>query len=306
MTVPRVAVVLLVLAVRAAGAADFSTAAQSYERGDYEGAFEQWQALANQGDMRAQYRLARMFAEGIGVTRDDRVALRWFRQAAEQGSTEARYELALIYSLGRGVPRDRSRAAYWYGRLAEDGHLTAQYLLARMHETGSGVTRNISRALWWYRRAAEQGHVRAQVRLGEAYSRGDGVDEDLVQAWAWFDVAAAKGDEVATVMRRKLDRRLSEAQLAEAMGFSRLLRPPPLGAQAGSENEPPPKPEPEPEPEPVSAPEMVRIAAGCFAMGSAAGEAGRHDNELRHPVCVEEYSISRYEVTRGQYAFFVG
>ena len=298
---PRVVAVFLVLAVRSAGAADFSTAAQLYERGDYEGAFEQWQALANQGDMRAQYRLARMFAEGTWVPRDDRAALRWFRQAAEQGSTEARYELALMYSLGRGVPRDRSRAAHWYGLLAEDGHLTAQYLLARMHATGSGVTRNMSRAIWWYRRAADQGHVGAQVRLGEAYSRGDGVEEDLVQAWAWFDAAAAKGDEAAAVERRKLRLRLSEEQLAEAMTFSRILRPTPAGAQDGSGHES----EPEPDPEPVPAHEMVRIAAGCFAMGSASSEAGRHGDEWRHPVCVEEYSISRYEVTRGQYASFV-
>ena len=316
MTAPRVAVVLLVLAVRSAVAADFSTAAQLYDRGDYEGALEQWQALANQGDMRAQHRLAQMFAEGVGVPRDDRAALRWFRQAAEQGSTEARYELALMYSLGRGVPRDRSRAAHWYGLLAEDGHVTAQYLLARMHETGSGVTRNLSRAIWWYRRAADQGHVGAQARLGEAYSRGEGVEEDLVQAWAWFDLAATKGDEAAAAERRKLRLRLGEEQLAEAMTFSRLLRPPPAAPPAGRGNEPEsepepraePQPEPEPraEPEPVPAPEMVRIAAGCFSMGSAPSEAGRHDNEVRHPVCVEEYSISRYEVTRGQYAFFVG
>ncbi len=134
----------------------------------------------------------------------------------------------------------------------------------------------------------------AQARLGEAYSRGDGVEEDLVQAWAWFDLAATKGDEAAAVERRKLRLRLSEEQLAEAMTFSRLLRPPPSGIRDGSGNEP----EPESEPEPIPAPEMVRIAAGCFAMGSAPTEAGRHDNEVRHPVCVEEYSISRYEVTR--------
>ena len=112
MTAIRVVSVLLALTVRAAGAADFSTAVHLYELGDYDGAFEQWQALAIQGDMRAQHRLAQMFAEGIGVPRDDRAALRWYRQAAEQGSTEARYELALVYSLGLGVPQDLSRAAY--------------------------------------------------------------------------------------------------------------------------------------------------------------------------------------------------
>ena len=303
MKAPRVVALLLVLAVRAAGAADFSIGAELYDKGDYEGAIEQWRALADQGDMRAQYRLAQVYAEGAGVRKDDRTALHWFRQAAEQGSMGARYELALMYSLGRGVSRDPSRAAHWYGLLAADGHITAQYLLAGMYETGNGVTRNLSRALWWYRRAAEQGHVGAQIKLGEAYSRGGGVDEDLVQAWAWFDLAAAKGDGVAATERAKLGLRLSEEQLAEAMTFSRVLRPPLAARPVVSEPEP--EPEPEPVPEPVQSPEMVRIAAGCFAMGSASSEAGRHDNESQHPVCVEEYSISRHEVTRGQYASFV-
>lgn len=296
----------LALMTWALGAADFSTGVERYDRGDYEGAAEQWRALADQGDMRAQYRLGQMFAEGIGVRKDDRVALHWYRQAAGQGSFEARYELALMYSLGRGVRQDRSRAAYWYGLLAEDGHISAQYLLAGMYEQGDGVEKNAHRALHWYRRAAAQGHVRAQIRLGETYSRGEGVDEDLTQAWAWFDLAAARGNEAAAVERRKLGDRLSEEQLAEATTFSRLLRPQQVGWPVGSEAvESEPEAEPEPEPEPVPALEMVRIAEGCFAMGSAPNEVGRHHDEMRHPVCVDEFSISRYEVTLGQYAAFV-
>ena len=314
MKAPRVVALLLLLAVRAAGAADFFTGAALYDKGDYEGAIEHWQGLADQGDMRAQYRLAQMYAEGVGVRKDGRTALHRFRQAAEQGSIGARYELALMYSLGRGVSRDLSRAAHWYGLLAADGHITAQYLLAGMYETGNGVTRNMSRALWWYRRAAEQGHVGAQRKLGEAYSRGDGVDQDLVQAWAWFDLAAAKGDGAAATERAKLGLRLGQEQLAEAKRFSRVLRPPLAGRPVVSGHEPEPELIPEsaqaPEtvqllPEPVQAPEMVPIAAGCFAMGSAPGEVGRHDSESQHPVCVEKYSVSRYEVTRGQYASFV-
>ena len=104
---------LIALVAQAAAAADFSDAAESYARGDYDGALEQWQILAKQGDLRAQHRLAQMFAECIGVDKDERTALYWYRQAAEQGSVEARYELALMYSLGRGVTQDHARAAHW-------------------------------------------------------------------------------------------------------------------------------------------------------------------------------------------------
>ena len=53
-------------------------------------------------------------------------------------------------------------------------------------------------------------------------------------------------------------------------------------------------------------PEMVVIEGGCFLMGSPESETGRNDDERQHEVCVESFSIGKYEVTRGQYARFVG
>ena len=55
----------------------------------------------------------------------------------------------------------------------------------------------------------------------------------------------------------------------------------------------------------TAVPEMVRIEGGCFQMGSPLSEEDRRDNERRHEVCVESFSIGKYEVTRGQYAMFV-
>ena len=300
-TTARLVAVLIMLMARATYAAHFSVGAELYEKGDYEGALEQWQVLSKQGDLRAQYRLGQMFAEGVGVPKDDRVALHWFRQAAEQGSVEARYELALLYSVGRGVPKDHARAAHWYGLLAEDGHLTAQYLLARRYEQGAGGAQDLARAVHWYERAAGQGHLRAQVKLGEMYSRGGAIEEDLVRAWMWFDLAAVRGHELAARERERLELFLSEQDLARAMRLSGV-RSLPLSVRQ-VEAVPPPRPEPRPPPTP--APDMVRISEGCFAMGSSPSEVGRHENESRHPVCVEEFSISRHEVTRGQYASFV-
>ena len=293
MTTARCVAVLLLLVARAVCAADFSAAAKLYSQRDYEGAFVQWQTLAEQGESRAQFRLAQMFSDGVGVRKDDRAALHWYRQAAEQGLAVARFELALMYSLGRGVRQNPSRAAYWYRLLAEDGHVGAQYLLAGMYKQGNGIAQDLARAAHWYRHAAEAGHVGAQVKLAEMYSQGHGVNEDLVQAWRWFALAAAEGHDVAAVELTGLRHRLSEEELAQATRLTRGHRP--LPTDPPIENDP----------EPALAPEMVWIESGCFAMGSAPSEAGRDDNEPRHPVCVEAFSISRHEVTRGQYAVFV-
>ena len=53
-------------------------------------------------------------------------------------------------------------------------------------------------------------------------------------------------------------------------------------------------------------PEMVALPGGLFMMGSPPGERDRHDKEgPAHEVSIGAFAIGRYEVTRGEYAFFV-
>ena len=290
-----VALALVTFALSSARASDFADGAEAFAKGDYERAFERWEGLASEGDARAQYRLAQMYSQGLGVARDDTAAIRWYVRAAEQGLVEARYELALMYSLGRGARKDDTKVAYWYGRLAEEGHATAQHLLARMYEEGKGVVRDVPRAVFWYRRAAEQGYVEAQAKLGVMYAEGFGVAKDPVQAWVWFDLAAARGNDEAARERTRIGLRLSEQEMSEAMVESRTLSALPIA----------PPEEPEAASELVQAPEMVRIDSGCYEMGSDRSEPGRGEDEARHSACVEGFFIARFEVTRGQYAAFV-
>ena len=45
--------------------------------------------------------------------------------------------------------------------------------------------------------------------------------------------------------------------------------------------------------------EMVYVKGGCFQMGSNDSE---NDEKPRHEVCVSDYAIGKYEVTRGAVA----
>ena len=291
---------LILLGASSVCAAEYDVGAAAYAKGDYEAAFVQWRTLARQGDARAQYSLARMYADGIGMAEDDEAALYWFRAAARQGSVEAQSELALMFSLGRGVRQDHTLAAYWYGRLAEDGHATAQFLLAGMYEDGTGVERDLSLAFFWYRQAAEQGYVGAQAKLGEMYLRGHGARKDLAEAWVWFDRAAARGNESAATRRDELRRLLGKEILARLTGSDAPAAVPRQSVETGNQVQVQAQ-----APRVVPAPEMVPVEAGCFEMGSNPAEAGRGGDEARHSVCVRNFLISSYEVTRGQYAEFV-
>jgi TPR repeat protein len=110
--------------------------------------FRDTRAAAERGDATAQYSLAGMYSEGLGVAQDDAQAVAWFRKAAEQGNADAQANLGAMYNTGRGVAQDYMQAAAWLLKAAEQGHTIATGLLAaaiddlrRMHEQGRDVAK---------------------------------------------------------------------------------------------------------------------------------------------------------------------
>ena len=82
---------------------DYHKGAEAYKKGDYETAFREWSALAEQGDADAQNNLSAMYCKGQGVTQDFKEAVKWYRQSAEQGGADAQYALGGMYGNGQGV-----------------------------------------------------------------------------------------------------------------------------------------------------------------------------------------------------------
>ena len=152
---------------------------------------------AEQGDAMAQYNLAAMYANGRGVPKDYREAMRWYRKAAEQGDASAQCNLGLMYENGRGVPKDDREAVLWYRKAAEQGNAMAQYNLGLMYGNGRGVPQDDREAVLWYRKAAEQGEAAAQSDLGVMYGNGKGVPQDDGEAVLWYRKAAEQGFAIA-------------------------------------------------------------------------------------------------------------
>ncbi len=49
---------------------------------------------------------------------------------------------------------------------------------------------------------------------------------------------------------------------------------------------------------------LVRIKAGCFAMGSPDNQTEHYSNETQHPVCFQNFWIGQYEITNAQFRLF--
>jgi TPR repeat protein len=166
----------------------------AYDRGDYGTALQLIMPLSTQGNAVAQYDLGLMYANGRGVSQDDKQAVKWFRLAAAKGVVAAQDSLGLMYANGRGVPKDYNEAIKWLRLAAAKGVVAAQDSLGWMYANGQGVPKDYNEAIKWYRLSAAQGNAIAQNALGEMYAIGRGVSKDYNEAVRLYRLAAAQGN----------------------------------------------------------------------------------------------------------------
>jgi uncharacterized protein len=192
-----VAVGLMIGLTASAAANPFEDGVAAYEKGDYATALQAWLPLATAGDALAQIRVAALYADGRGVTRDYAEAAKWFRKAADQGNARAQFNLGTMFSHGQGVPQSHVEAVKWYRVAADQGHPFAQFNLGNMYAEGQGVPQSHAEAMKWYRLAAEQGHPGAQFSVASAYAKGQGAQQDDATAVKWATLAGNQGHVVA-------------------------------------------------------------------------------------------------------------
>ncbi|MBM3554700.1 MAG: sel1 repeat family protein [Alphaproteobacteria bacterium] len=101
--------------------ADFKSADKAYKEGKVDAAFKEFLTLAEKGDDRAQYRVARMMFRGEGVLKDEKEAVRWLRRAAETNNQDAQMAMGHLYAKGQGVKKDMVFAFMWYAIAAKGG-----------------------------------------------------------------------------------------------------------------------------------------------------------------------------------------
>jgi S1-C subfamily serine protease len=144
---------VVVLAASADNTDQFHLGWQAYDEGRFKEAFNLWQTLAQNGDVRAQINLGTMYDSGRGVDEDPVLAARWYLKAAQQGNYGAQYNMAVLYATGRGVPLDISASVEWYKKAAQQDFSIAQYDLGMLYATGAGVPQDTQLAVQWLYKA---------------------------------------------------------------------------------------------------------------------------------------------------------
>lgn len=157
--------------------------------------------------------------------KDYAAALDGFQTLAAQGNPNAMNNLGLMYANGLGVPRDDAVAVKWYGRAAGIGHIDAINNLGGMYEMGHGVPQNYAAAAEKYALAAKYGLSDAQYNLAALYESGNGVPNDALQAYIWYSLSAAQGDQDAAAGRDRMATRLDPTLRGQADTFVTAWKP---------------------------------------------------------------------------------
>lgn len=150
------------------------------------------QRLAKTGYVEAQFEIATLYVEGLGIPQNYKQAAFWFSKAADQGHVKSSQILGDLYATGYGVPRDYQKAAIRYKVAADRGDMLAQYSLALLHEKSLISQAEGEKAFYYYKLAAEQGYAEAQTNLGVLYQEGEVVPQDYKKAQQWYIRAATQ------------------------------------------------------------------------------------------------------------------
>ena len=181
-------------------------------------------ALADLGDTRSMLGLAQMRLDPEAKVFDPAKAFELLSRAATAGSPEAQFELAKLYEQGIGVAPDRKRALELYQQAADQDYANAINDLGFMHyQGGLGLTPDPQVALQYFERAANLRQPQALFNfaalIDDGRIPGKGPDEaagylyDALRSGVKdvLDLMTEKPNMFKVETRRALQGRLSDA-----------------------------------------------------------------------------------------------
>lgn len=193
----------------------FELASIAHENEDYPKTIYLLTKAAKLGHAVAQYNLAVMYDNGLGITRDPYAAFEWYHLSAEQGYEEAQFCVGVAYSVGEVVPVDYAKSIDWYHKAAAQGQSDAQNNLGVMYDNGMGVPQDYKKSESWFCFAIQHNNQHAQFNLGKKYAKGIGVPKNVVIAYALFNLSQSEDMEAEQEMA-KLERRMTSTDFSQA------------------------------------------------------------------------------------------
>ena len=156
---------LVLLSSMVSACSDYNSARSAYAAGRHAEAYKILFKLAQEGHLKAQYEVAMMLNNGIGVAKDKEEAWNWFVRAAKEGNVDAQVELGAHYEAGADGQPNGIMAAQWWIKAARGGSGVAAFNLGTMYRAGRVTARDLVRAYAWFMVAEDLGVNTAKDHL---------------------------------------------------------------------------------------------------------------------------------------------
>lgn len=104
---------LLALMFSGAARGHFLDGFDAFRSGDYCEAKTIWLKSEQAGDSSSAFGLGELYARGLCVQANERLATRWYLTAALRGNSRARAEVGVRYAYGKGVEANAFKAYVW-------------------------------------------------------------------------------------------------------------------------------------------------------------------------------------------------
>jgi TPR repeat protein len=139
-------------------------------------AFRWFQAAANQGHIFAQHCLGNFYEQGVGVPKNEALALEAWRKCAQQEIGDAEESMQSCYG-STGCPCGcQARASSWACKAwgsTRACKANAHYRIGNCYSHGgNGVNKDLAMAMQWWTKGEEQGCIISRVAIGEIHVMG--------------------------------------------------------------------------------------------------------------------------------------
>lgn len=175
---------------------------------------------AEQGDAEAQNNIGRCYALGIGVGKDTKQAMVWFKKSAAQGNTKGIINVGTCYQDDWKFEKARS----YYEDALSKRDIRAYYFLGWLYASPlwqKGI--DLAKSLSYFQQGAAAGDVRSQYQLSKDYNIGTTkLTRDGEKAQFWRDQVIANKDQrwAASAANDACYSFLGEGKIEEALRYA--------------------------------------------------------------------------------------
>ena len=132
--------------------AGFTEAINYFDNQQYAQSFAEFKPLADKGDERAQYYVAYMYLNGLGVIQNTQNGVDYLNRSKDQEYEKALSLLGYLHSIGKFVELDKKKALDFYLKAAELEDNDALLNLGVMYYTADGVKQDTDKAIEYFQR----------------------------------------------------------------------------------------------------------------------------------------------------------